>query len=174
MSELQNQTDQILKVLDELDAGNTLILIGLGIIVVLLVVLIVRTWSAMTLNPSQQRAVELDAPQIVVMSGPGSGKTRVAVERVKRLRGKVVILTFTNAAAHEFRERIAPRVPTLSTLFEPIAPEFCGTLHSYCFRLIRAYGHIIGYGHGVPSCRRRQQTVLAKLRSGSVTGVPER
>jgi superfamily I DNA/RNA helicase len=111
----------------------------------------------MILNSSQQSAVNMDEPQIVVMSGPGSGKTRVAVERVRRLRGRTVILTFTNAAAHEFRGRIAPTIGNLG-----IEPEFCGTLHSYCFRLIRSYGHLIGYRHGVTLLPENDAAALLK------------
>jgi superfamily I DNA/RNA helicase len=104
----------------------------------------------MILNPSQKRAVEADEKLVVVMSGPGSGKTRVAVERVKRLKSKsIVVLTFTNAAAREFRNRVMTEsVAGIRSVSEVQRLEFCGTLHSYCFRLIRQFGRLIGYGHG--------------------------
>lgn len=104
----------------------------------------------MTLNPSQKRAVEAEERQVVIMSGPGSGKTRVAVERVKRLKSKsIVVLTFTNAAAREFRNRVLTEsVSSIRNVADVQRLEFCGTLHSYCFRLIRQFGKLIGYGHG--------------------------
>jgi DNA helicase-2/ATP-dependent DNA helicase PcrA len=66
-------------------------------------------------NQSQWNAFMSDAPQIVVMSGPGSGKTMTALARVKRLGGA----------------------------------SFVGTLHAYCFRLLRLYGHNVGFGNFV-------------------------
>lgn len=106
----------------------------------------------MTLNPSQLKAVETNAALAVVMSGPGSGKTTVATERAKRLLcagRKVVALTYTNTAAHEFRERATVLNQKQSVRMVLVDPrlQFCGTLHAYCFRLIRTYGRLIGYSH---------------------------
>lgn len=124
----------------------------------------------MTLNPSQLKAVHLDAPLIVVPSGPGSGKTRTAVERTARLlrAGRsVLVLTFTNSGASEFRSRIlgdlnaskysdSPWVGKSERQFHEkqsirsvsectsARADFL-TLHAYCFRLIRRHGHLIGY-----------------------------
>jgi DNA helicase-2/ATP-dependent DNA helicase PcrA len=106
----------------------------------------------MTLNSSQLKAVELDAPLIVVPSGPGSGKTRVGVLRGRRLvraKRKVVVLTYTNSAANEYRKRISDcNVTGIHSACESLHVDFCGTLHSYCFKVVRQFGYKIGYALG--------------------------
>ena len=60
----------------------------------------------------QQDAIDLEGKNIIVSAGAGSGKTAVLTERViRKLKGGVhvnelLVLTFTNAAAAEMKERI--------------------------------------------------------------------
>lgn len=95
------------------------------------------------LNPAQLRAVNSTAKTIAVVASPGSGKTKTLVERIRAraydygTRPTRVVLTYTNAAAHELAERM-----------ELISCEYLGTLHGYCFRLLQRYGHAIGYRKG--------------------------
>lgn len=83
----------------------------------------------MTPNDQQKQAIEIDHPRVVVVSCPGSGKTFVVTERVKRLISlgdptKIAAIAFTTSAARELSDRIGT----------PIG--FCGTLHSFCLRMI--------------------------------------
>lgn len=97
----------------------------------------------MNLNPQQQAIVESREESICVVAGPGSGKTRTLVERIKRLAGigenprGMVVLTYTNAGAHELRERLGS-----------IRLGYLGTLHGFCFRLLQNFGSGIGYRQG--------------------------
>src|SRR5688572_1503211 len=65
------------------------------------------------LNPRQREAVEHTGGPLIVLAGPGTGKTRVIVHRVERIikdgadPSSVVAITFTNKAAAELRERLA-------------------------------------------------------------------
>jgi len=67
--------------------------------------------SEFELNPSQKAAVKVVDGNVVVIAGPGSGKTRVLVERHKEMKMRgiydrdILNLTFTNAAAVEMAER---------------------------------------------------------------------
>ena len=70
----------------------------------------------MKFTPEQQRVIELHNSNILVSAGAGSGKTAVLVERIIRMIcdgehpadiDRLLIVTFTNAAAAEMRERIA-------------------------------------------------------------------
>lgn len=91
----------------------------------------------MKLDIYQEEIVKSTAPHIVVVSGAGSGKTRVLTERIKWLieQGndpkKIVAITFTNFAADEMRERLG----------DICKEAFIGTTHSYANRLLIKNGY---------------------------------
>ena len=82
---------------------------------------------------------------VLVVAGPGSGKTRVLVHRVAyELRGtpterfKVLVLTFTNEAARELQSRLVREVPRRA-----YGRVWCGNFHRFGQYLLRHYGHLI-------------------------------
>lgn len=93
---------------------------------------------------SQQISVvsHVDGPLLVV-AGPGSGKTRVLTERIRSLllnvpgHFRVLALTFTNKAADEMRERLAD-------LGDAKQRTFIGTLHSFCTEMLAERGKLVG------------------------------
>jgi len=97
------------------------------------------------LNEIQRNAVtQLDGP-VVVIAGPGSGKTRVLTYRIAHLLNskvppwQVLALTFTNKAAREMKERIEKVVgPSANKVW-------AGTFHSLFARILRYEAHHIGY-----------------------------
>lgn len=98
----------------------------------------------MDLNNSQRSAVFSEWPQVLCVAGPGSGKTRTLVERIiwlaKQRNGPqgVLVVTFTNAAAAELQQRV-------SALAGPeCALGYCGTLHGFLLRLLRANHKLAG------------------------------
>jgi DNA helicase II / ATP-dependent DNA helicase PcrA len=86
------------------------------------------------LNPEQLGAVASDARHIIVKAGPGTGKTHTLVQRVVRHvregRTPCTVITFTNRAADELRQRLA------SALGKNREVE-AATLHGYCLRWLR-------------------------------------
>lgn len=98
------------------------------------------------LNPQQERAVTAPPGPILVLAGPGSGKTRVLASRVAWLvlehdvaPAEVMAVTFTNKAAREMRERLerllgASRARGLSL----------GTFHAICARILRREAEAAG------------------------------
>ncbi len=98
------------------------------------------------LNPFQKEAVTYEGGPLLVLAGAGSGKTKVLTSRVAYFisEGKIkpenaLLLTFTNKAAAEMKERIAK---ILDSRFE--SPVFAGTFHSFCAKVLRIDGKFIG------------------------------
>ncbi|MGN1275013.1 MAG: ATP-dependent helicase [Thermoguttaceae bacterium] len=96
------------------------------------------------LTDSQRRAVlHRDGPLLVV-AGPGSGKTRVVTHRVAQLLSEgvppsaILVLTFTNKAADEMKERVRQLVG--------VSDVWIGTFHRFCSRLLRQYADRVGLG----------------------------
>nr|VFJ42840.1 MAG: DNA helicase-2 / ATP-dependent DNA helicase PcrA [Candidatus Kentron sp. DK] len=109
----------------------------------------------MKLSEKQQQIVQHGDGALSVVAGPGSGKTRVLTERVRRLLTEVdghflvLALTFTNKAANEMRERLAA--------FQDIDQRaFIGTLHSFCVEVLASRGMAIGI-HEEPNLFERFQ-----------------
>ena len=90
----------------------------------------------------------VEGPMLVV-AGPGSGKTRVLTERIRYLltqipgHFRVLALTFTNKAAEEMKER-------LSDLGDLRERTFIGTTHGFCLELLSERGKIVGI-EGTPN-----------------------
>ena len=98
-----------------------------------------------SLSKIQRRAVDWNDGSMLVLAGPGSGKTQVLTCRIAQLldssRGKkfrVLALTFTKKAADEMKERVATFVPGLEER------ATIGTFHSFCAQVLRQHGAHIG------------------------------
>ena len=97
------------------------------------------------LSEKQRQIVEFTDGPLLVQAGPGSGKTRVLIERIKRLlsykkRTKVLALTFSNMAAEEMKNRINDGLPD-SELIDNVT---VGTIHSFCLDIVQNRGYLIG------------------------------
>lgn len=97
------------------------------------------------LNLSQRAAVEQTEGPVMIVAGAGSGKTRVITYRVAHLIQKgidpfnILVLTFTNKAAKEMRERITKVVGNEAKNI------WMGTFHSVFAKILRVEAHHIGY-----------------------------
>ena len=116
------------------------------------------------LNEQQREAVlYCDGPQLVI-AGAGSGKTRVLTYKIVHLlrQGlmpwRIMALTFTNKAAREMRDRIAPLVGE-----EVSSQLWMGTFHSIFARLLRINADRIGYKHDFTIYDQSDSRSLIKL-----------
>lgn len=97
------------------------------------------------LNPAQREAVIAQGVPLLVLAGPGSGKTRVITHRIAYFVGplgvpaaSVLAVTFTNKAAREMLDRLQLLVPGFSQYLT------VGTFHAICARILRRDGAPVG------------------------------
>ncbi|MCU0245703.1 MAG: UvrD-helicase domain-containing protein [Bryobacter sp.] len=97
----------------------------------------------MKLSAAQQTAVEREGQDVCVVAGPGSGKTRVLVERYawlvrqqKHRPSRLLAITFTEKAANELKERLAKEFSGDAELRRQLERAPISTIHSFAKRLL--------------------------------------
>ncbi len=105
------------------------------------------------LNPAQRRAAEFDGGPLIVLAGPGTGKTRVIVARIERLLRdgaepeSILALSFSRKAAAHMRDKAAERVGARTA--ERLNAS---TFHAFGSTMLARFGDLLGL--------RRQRTLM--------------
>ncbi len=114
------------------------------------------------LDDSQREAAEHEGSPLLVEAGPGTGKTRTLIARTEFLLTKkgvpapsILVLTFSNKAAREIRERVAATMPAAA------AELWAGTFHAFGLEILRKFGHLASVAE--PVRLLDQADVLAML-----------
>ena len=105
------------------------------------------------LNEGQLQAIRHGDGPVMVLAGPGSGKTTVITRRIEYLireRGvnpsHILVITFTKAAAREMRERFLRQIKSDGTKVS------FGTFHAVFFQILK-----LAYGYGAENILREEQ-----------------
>ena len=121
-------------------------------------------------SPSQREAIEAAVAPLLVLAGPGAGKTFCLIERIRFLIEQVGLrperlcaFTFTNKAAGEIAERLARSLGAAAFGVKT------GTIHAFCAELLREFGARVGLQRGFGIVDERQQRIVLKR-----LGVPPR
>lgn len=113
------------------------------------------------LNEEQRAAVTSPRQPLLLIAGPGTGKTRTIIARIIYLVEKyrippdqILALTFSNKAANELRNRLE------QTLKERANKIFCGTFHSFCLMVLRKNHELAGLHPFFSVCDEEYQKTL--------------
>jgi DNA helicase-2/ATP-dependent DNA helicase PcrA len=96
-------------------------------------------------NQAQQEAINQTEGPILIIAGPGSGKTFTLIERIIKLIQEknvkpesMLVVTFTEKAARELETRISTRLGELKINFD-LHEMYVGTFHGICLRFLEEY-----------------------------------
>jgi len=126
----------------------------------------------LNLSEKQNEIVNFNEGAILVKAGPGSGKTRVLIERIKRLlktkkRCKIMALTFSNMAAEEMKQRLEED----TDIADYLENVYVGTIHAFSLDIVQRRGNLVGLGDGVTLFENN--TDRQKLLREVISRIPE-
>lgn len=128
-----------------------------------------RMWTR-----EQEQAIEARNGTLLVSAAAGSGKTAVLVERIVGLLregarlDRMLIVTFTRAAAAEMRQRLSQRLlreaaadpDTMGQALDQLEGAEISTIHAFCQKVIRNSFQIVGVDPMARICDEQQQQTL--------------
>jgi len=125
----------------------------------------------MDFTPRQLDAIDIAkaGQDTCVVAGPGSGKTRVLVERYRRLvesgvpPRRILAITFTEKAARNMKERLAESFREMPERRRELEQANVSTIHGFCARLLRENSVAAGIDPEFRVLDARQATIMQKL-----------
>ena len=123
----------------------------------------------MEFNAEQRQAIRSDVPNLLVLAGAGTGKTRTIIGRALHLMQqdvnpqRIAIITFTRRAANEIQHRLREASP------EGGKRVVAGTFHYLCLRIMSARRNWFGYSD-MTIMDRDDQLQLMRIIRGEVAG----
>ena len=130
-------------------------------------------------NPQQLTAIHATKGPVLIIAGPGSGKTYTLVERIAHLieeedaiPGALFVVTFTEKAARELAARISNRLATSSPEFDQ-SEMHLGTFHSVCLRLLKEYSEYTEISRDCTQLDQFDQQYFLYLRLKEFDTIPD-
>lgn len=118
-------------------------------------------------SDSQRAAIEAEPQPLLVLAGPGAGKTYCLIERIRFLvekRGfdpaRICAFTFTNKAAGEIASRLEKHIGQKAERIKR------GTIHSFCAELLREFGQQVGLEPGFGIADEEYQLLVLRRIEG--------
>ena len=115
------------------------------------------------LNPEQKQATTTTEGPVLVLSGAGTGKTKVLTSRLAYILAsrkanpwECLVVTFTNRAAKEMKERVYNLIGELST------SVWLGTFHAICVKILRRHAELVGLNSNFTILNEDDQKRLVK------------
>ena len=105
--------------------------------------------AVITPNEKQQEAIDNLSGQIMLLAGPGTGKTFTIIQRIEKMLSQniepssILCLTFSDAAATEMKQRLTKKMGILASSVDIY------TYHSFCNDIIKLYPQQFSLGVGV-------------------------
>ena len=115
-----------------------------------------------TPNKKQQEAIDTLNGQIMLLAGPGTGKTFTIINRIEQMLNSqiepqtILCLTFSEAAANEMRQRLIKKVGIIGTKVDIF------TYHSFCNDTIKLHPEVFHLSAGVELIEETQKLELIK------------
>jgi DNA helicase-2/ATP-dependent DNA helicase PcrA len=131
------------------------------------------------LNPHQRSAVEATDGPVLLIAGPGAGKTLTLVRRTLHILqlglaepAEVVLCTFTEKAAYELKDRLRSAATDLH--YEGnLSALRAGTIHGVCNELVDRYRHLTPLGNGYEVLDELTQALVLFENFGEVIGLAD-
>lgn len=117
-------------------------------------------FSKQMLNEAQRQAVEADNGNLLILAGPGTGKTRVIIQKIQHAietgiqPERILAVTFSKKAATEMQDRLTALNPTAASLIE------ISTLHSLCLNIVQPNAFRLGLGSELELMTESQSLIL--------------
>lgn len=121
-----------------------------------------RNRDVAKLSASQEAAVQHGVTHLLIVAGPGSGKTHTLTHRIARVaktlspNSEMLCITFTNKAAEELRQRID------QLLDAEVTKLFAGTFHAFCLQLLKQYANASAFPEDFQIITESEKDELAK------------
>jgi len=131
--------------------------------------------SSNSLNPEQDAVCKVSDKPVLVMAGPGTGKTRTLTEWIARRienweadPSEVMAVTFTNKAADELRERLVARIGKRARFIT------IGTFHSIAWQLLQEHSPDLHSIYDASARKMALRTLFPDLKTHQVRSLNER